>query len=98
MALAVGSNTAPADDVMDLDIDMDLGDDGGVIDDDYQLEVWEQRFGHLTTSSHSTGRRRALIRTVRRSGTSYLEYHSRHLHRGPGYRTAMGEDSYQRSR
>lgn len=80
MALAVGSNTAPADDVMDLDIDMDLGDDGGVIDDDYQLEVWNERLGHLTTSSQFTGRRRTLIRAIRRGGTSSLEYHSRHLH------------------
>ena len=30
---------APTDDVMDLDIDMDFGDDGGVIDEDLQLEV-----------------------------------------------------------
>ena len=80
MALAVGSNTAPADDVMDLDIDMDLGDDGGVIDDDYQLEVWDQRLGHLTTSSHSTGRRRTLICSIRRGGTSYLEHHSCNLY------------------
>ena len=80
MALAVGSNTAPADDVMDLDIDMDLGDVGGVIDDDYQLEVWNKGQGHLTASSHSTGRRRTLIRAVRRSGTRYLQYHPSNLH------------------
>ncbi|ETN36933.1 uncharacterized protein HMPREF1541_07920 [Cyphellophora europaea CBS 101466] len=41
MALAVGSNTAHADDMMDIDIDMDLGD-GAVIDDDFQLEEGEE--------------------------------------------------------
>ena len=39
MALAMESHMAPTDDVMDLDIDMDFGDDGGVIDEDLQLEV-----------------------------------------------------------
>jgi hypothetical protein len=39
MTLAMESHAASADDVMDLDIDMDFGDEGGVIDEDLQLEV-----------------------------------------------------------
>jgi hypothetical protein len=38
MALAMQSNTV-TDDVMDLDIDMDFGEEGGAIEDDLQLEV-----------------------------------------------------------
>ena len=41
MALAVGSNAAPVGDgdLMDIDIDMDLGDHDVGIDDEFQLEV-----------------------------------------------------------
>ena len=40
MALTMQSNAAAAgDDLMDIDIDMDLGDEGAAIDDEFQLEV-----------------------------------------------------------
>jgi hypothetical protein len=76
-----GGIPAQDTDLMDIDIDMGVDDNGPAMDEEFQLEVNQISHGLMIVFSHFTGGRRAIFCSHGSTGYGLIRHHSRNLHR-----------------